>query len=392
MPSQHQCDADYRPDTYWDPRDVLFANILGDIRKACLYDEFKGRRLEDIPAHLFAERLDSVQFRRAREQGKLSVAGELLPDYHPGEVEIARITFSPFRRLVLAFRARQEGPGLRYRAVCDFPSEHVEEICCALQPLSSREIIRLMISIRSRPDQCITILHDCALAFARKLGWVTAVGSVKVSSVYYPYLQVWHKAWSFEWIVRQINHMGGPEATQIFPGSTDLMDWQISRLHRAVFMKDVQRVREMIHAGVDVNQRVEDARLPISTDRAEKVDPDATLSYIPRFGYYRESVERMLKLLGLYGYPEGCTPLHFAASWGEKELIQMLLDAGADPTLRDEHDRTPADLASALNKHGTARMLREVEQSARSTTEEQPHKDDEKTDAALAFWRSVTDS
>ncbi|KAJ7473504.1 hypothetical protein FB451DRAFT_1249400 [Mycena latifolia] len=39
--------------------------------------------------------------------------------------------------------------------------------------------------------------------------------------------------------------------------------------------------------------------------------------------------------------------LHYAASVGNDEAIRILLDAGADPDLRDEHGRTAADISRA---------------------------------------------
>jgi len=42
----------------------------------------------------------------------------------------------------------------------------------------------------------------------------------------------------------------------------------------------------------------------------------------------------------------GETPLHRAAAWGSPEVIQLLLDAGADPTIRDANNDTPLSWAS----------------------------------------------
>ena len=42
----------------------------------------------------------------------------------------------------------------------------------------------------------------------------------------------------------------------------------------------------------------------------------------------------------------GETPLHRAAAWGSPEVIQLLLDAGADLTIRDANKDTPLGWAS----------------------------------------------
>jgi hypothetical protein len=41
----------------------------------------------------------------------------------------------------------------------------------------------------------------------------------------------------------------------------------------------------------------------------------------------------------------GQTPLHYAAKFGVYYAVKMLLKAGADPSLRDNNGKTPADVA-----------------------------------------------
>ena len=66
---------------------------------------------------------------------------------------------------------------------------------------------------------------------------------------------------------------------------------------------------------------------------------------------------------------QGRTALHQAAWIGDEQLVTALLDAGADPTIRDlTHDGTPLDWAGHGLQPGTAALLRErvgrVEDSA----------------------------
>jgi ankyrin repeat protein len=42
----------------------------------------------------------------------------------------------------------------------------------------------------------------------------------------------------------------------------------------------------------------------------------------------------------------GETPLHRAAAYGEAEMIQSLIDAGADKTAKDAHGESPLTWAS----------------------------------------------
>jgi ankyrin repeat protein len=43
---------------------------------------------------------------------------------------------------------------------------------------------------------------------------------------------------------------------------------------------------------------------------------------------------------------DGRTPLHEASLWGHVEVVRMILERGADPTVQDKDGRTPLHLAS----------------------------------------------
>jgi len=45
---------------------------------------------------------------------------------------------------------------------------------------------------------------------------------------------------------------------------------------------------------------------------------------------------------------EGKTPLHYAAAYGNKELVQFLIDQGADVKAKDSRGRTPMSVASQM--------------------------------------------
>jgi ankyrin repeat protein len=57
---------------------------------------------------------------------------------------------------------------------------------------------------------------------------------------------------------------------------------------------------------------------------------------------------------------DGTTALHHAAESGHLEAIEALLDAGADPVLRDAlYEATPAGWAEYRRRHAASKVLRE---------------------------------
>ena len=54
---------------------------------------------------------------------------------------------------------------------------------------------------------------------------------------------------------------------------------------------------------------------------------------------------------------DGWTPLHLAAMFGKVDVIQILLDAGADPYARDHNEKDVVDIARQFNHFQIADML-----------------------------------
>ncbi len=60
-----------------------------------------------------------------------------------------------------------------------------------------------------------------------------------------------------------------------------------------------------------------------------------------------------------FSHPTGrVTPLHIAAQFGNAEIVEMLLQYGADATLQDEHGDTPLDDAIANEQKNVIELLK----------------------------------
>lgn len=149
-------DLQFRPQSYWDsaePLTAILGNIKGENRRQMARDFIAGSASEvlgEIDSDLLA---DTVDDGIRRELGRLHpswMGGEYLPDYLPGEVEIARIVLASTTQDVISIRARRRRGGIRilYRIVDEYQDSPGNPWTCrprsSARPLTLGQLVQLI--------------------------------------------------------------------------------------------------------------------------------------------------------------------------------------------------------------------------------------------------------
>lgn len=132
---------------------------------------------------------------------------------------------------------------------------------------------------------------------------------------------------------------------------------------------DPQEVLDEALSWAARNDRLE--ALELLVERGAAVDADVNRGTALAWAAACERADAVRRLLALgadpnarttFGGPEhgeSTTALHLAAQVGHLETIEALLDAGADPTLRDAlYDSPPAGWAEHSRRHAASKLLR----------------------------------
>lgn len=154
-----------------------------------------------------------------------------------------------------------------------------------------------------------------------------------------------------------------------------------SFLEKAVRMGDYWRARACMFLGADVNKKIWGGR-SLLLEAVEDDDPDMVallIAYGARVhihGFWGlplffDAVEKGNALvveefinagvfLDMSSPPSGCTPLHWAASNGNKAVAQLLVERGANVNAEDFWGRTPADSARNARHEALAEWFERI--------------------------------
>ena len=198
--TNHAVDLDYRPDCYWNVPERMLANIKGEWRRELIRNAAEAGSLDEVPSELFADEVPREVYEEVFP--KDSRAGEFLPDFLSGEVEIARIVMPMTSNGVVSFRARQVAGEIHYRAVDQVQKDYVVSPDRSLRPLTLGQVLDLVNNSTKR---------DVENPDFRFIDWLTEAAEfmpflevflahVCVNSPYYPELSTWYVHQLDEWL------------------------------------------------------------------------------------------------------------------------------------------------------------------------------------------------
>lgn len=164
------------PAPSFEPDDPFFRvlnRVKGEGRRRLLLGlQMVGTPLEALPAALVRENLTAFEHAAFETTRALELDGELLPDFLPGEVEAARVTWNlPDDRRVISLRARPHEGLPAWRLVDDRSSFYYLPVKHTPWPPTFLQVARLLDKASGTPIRGEDGLFSTAWKMAKALGW-----------------------------------------------------------------------------------------------------------------------------------------------------------------------------------------------------------------------------
>lgn len=119
-------DYSYQPKSYWDEDNVLqtiLRDVKGAERRKMIKAYYEDSNLQELDGVFMQSSLTNDERKYLGAIHPMFMGGEYLPDYNPGETEIARIELKSVTRDVISLRVKKKNGLLRYSLVDEY-DEH----------------------------------------------------------------------------------------------------------------------------------------------------------------------------------------------------------------------------------------------------------------------------
>ena len=205
-------DYDFQPASYWRDDDLLAAllrNVKGSERRRMIKAYWQAGKYEHLGDQLKTEQVQE-DFRKFL--GRLHpdfMGGEYLPDYRPGETEIARIELKSTSADVISIRARPLRTGIGYRIVDEYETKFLLPWKTGQRPMTLSRFIAFLDGAR-QPD-LVPALPLCFNQMNLEIGENTREklrDFTTVSSEIYPGLQEHYVNVFDDWVRQEPGYLG----------------------------------------------------------------------------------------------------------------------------------------------------------------------------------------
>lgn len=136
----------FRPATYWPDSPgtrAVLSRIKGTARRRIVQDAITADGPGGFP-EIYEESLSDMNRKAWGRMHPSQMGGEWLPDFLPGEVEIARLEYASVTADVVSIRARPADGEIRYRIVDEYEDAYVSAVESSREPLTLGETIDLL--------------------------------------------------------------------------------------------------------------------------------------------------------------------------------------------------------------------------------------------------------
>lgn len=196
-------DFDFAPADYRDvpsPAAALLLNVKGDLRRRLLRDILSGKAGPGLDPAMWADTSSELATGILGRVHPQWLGGEYLPDYLPGEVEIARVTLDNVTRDVVSVRARHRRGRYRYRVVDEYGARWRFTPQSSARPLAMWRLIQLIDTAQLANARWPDLTDELRDAHGGEPA--EAARFVEVTSDLYPQLEEHYRRRAEQWLSR----------------------------------------------------------------------------------------------------------------------------------------------------------------------------------------------